>query len=963
MADAVLKSVLGSLASPAVAELKTFLCFRRQKEKLESMFTAIKATLEDAEEKQFSDRATKDWVGKLKDAAYELDDILDEFAYEQMRLEEEEEEREVKCCVSEMVLRSSLATFHPMNLYFRYNIVRRMKIVSERLDQIASEKNQLHLTSTIQEETRGVPGWRQTLSLVTEPKVYGREEDIKAIVEFLAGAASRPENLPVYPIKTFEKKRRGNNEYHEIAIKLDYVSVAETLGGMNKKKETTCKMADAVLKSVLGSLASPAVAELKTFLCFRRQKEKLESMFTAIKATLEDAEEKQFSDRATKDWVGKLKDAAYELDDILDEFAYEQMRLEEEEEEREVKCCVSEMVLRSSLATFHPMNLYFRYNIVRRMKIVSERLDQIASEKNQLHLTSTIQEETRGVPGWRQTLSLVTEPKVYGREEDIKAIVEFLADGRLDAEDVGDDVWNELYRRSLFQDIWTDEFGKVISFKIHDLVHDLAQFVAEEVCCITDQDGAPVLFERKRIQHLSDHRWGLHTGELHQLKSLKTYIKSTTTKELSSDVLKCHSLRALDVSLSKELSSSIGDLKHLRYLNLSCGDFKSLPESVCKLLNLQILKLDYCESLQKLPDSLVRLKALQQLSLEECGSLSRLPPYIGKLNSLRSLSMYFVGEEKGCLLAELGALKLKGDFKIKHLEKVKSVNDAKGSNMSSKQLNKLFLEWREFREGELEGNDEEVLEALQPCTDTLESLSLEGYDGVRFPQWMSSPLKNLAYLKLWMCRNCIKLPVLRKLPSLKKLEIIGANYVQYLEEECYDDGVAFMALEYLLLSWLPSLIRLSREDGENQFSCLSTLKIIRCPNFSMQGLHSLKKLEMNWCPQLNVWPCLQNLTCLEDLTISILPEVKGLQHMTKLKKLTLRDLYIKSLPDCFGDLPLLRELHIVGCLMLMRLPRSLSLSRLQELRITHCNLELKQRCRKETGEDWPIIAHIPRLYV
>jgi len=115
--------------------------------------------------------------------------------------------------------------------------------------------------------------------------------------------------------------------------------------------ETTCKMAEAVLKSVLGSLASPAVAELKPFLCFRREKEKLESMFTAIKATLEDAEEKQFSDRAIKDWVGKLKDAAYELDDILDEFAYEQMRLEEEESEK-VKCCISEMVLRSSLASF-----------------------------------------------------------------------------------------------------------------------------------------------------------------------------------------------------------------------------------------------------------------------------------------------------------------------------------------------------------------------------------------------------------------------------------------------------------------------------------------------------------------------------------------------------------------------------------------------------------------------------------
>jgi len=110
-------------------------------------------------------------VGKLKDAAYELDDILDECVYEQLRLEQEEEEGEVRCCVSEIVLCSSLSSFHPMNIYFRYKIAKRMKIISEILDRIASEKNHLGLTSRVQEETRGVPEWPQTFSLVTEPKV------------------------------------------------------------------------------------------------------------------------------------------------------------------------------------------------------------------------------------------------------------------------------------------------------------------------------------------------------------------------------------------------------------------------------------------------------------------------------------------------------------------------------------------------------------------------------------------------------------------------------------------------------------------------------------------------------------------------------------------------------------------------------------------------------------------------
>ena len=41
-------------------------------------------------------------------------------------------------------------------------------------------------------------------------------------------------------------------------------------------------------------------------------------------------------------------------------------------------------------------------------------------------------------------------------------------------------VWNELYWRSFFQDIETHTFGKITRFKMHDLIHDLAQFVVKE---------------------------------------------------------------------------------------------------------------------------------------------------------------------------------------------------------------------------------------------------------------------------------------------------------------------------------------------------------------------------------------------------------------------------------------------------------------------------------------------------
>ncbi|KAL9328097.1 hypothetical protein ACSQ67_003100 [Phaseolus vulgaris] len=1003
MAEAVLEGVLGSLTSLAGAELGSFLGFSGEKEKLESMFTAIKAALEDAEEKQFSDKATKDWVGKLKDAAYELDDILDECVYEQLRIEQEEEGG-VRCCVSEMVLSSSLSSFHPINIYFRYNIAKRMKIVSERLDRIASEKDQLRLTSTVQEETRGVPEWRQTFSLVTEPKVYGREKDIKKVVDFLAGAASRDENLPVYPIvgqgglgkTTLAKLIFNHKDLKDFELRI-WVCVSEDFGLERMLKAIIQAATNKEVCKDLGP--EPMQRILRNLLAGKRYLLVLDDVWDVTRQNWEknwqmlrtvlDCGEKGASVLVTTrfsnvaDIMGTIKHL-HRLSELSVDYCWELFKDqafgadEVEPEElvvigREiVKKCGGVPLAANAIGGF----LRFHRNKDKWLNIMKSNL--LTLSPNEKSIMPVLRLSYLNLPiELRQCFAYCA---IFPKDERIEKqyLIElwmangFISSyGRLDAEDVGDEVWKELYRRSFFQDIETDEFGKVKSFKMHDLVHDLAKFVAEEVGCITDDDDAPALFERKRIHHLSDYRWWLHSTPLHQVKSLRTYVDRRTTDELSSDVLKCYSLRLLHLSRWKELSSSIGDLKHLRYLNLSYGDFKTLPESICKLLYLKMLKLDYCFSLKKLPDSLVRLKALQELSLKNCRSLSRLPPYIGKLNSLRSLSMYLVGEERGFLLAELGPLKLKRDLDIKHLERVKSINDAKEANISSKQLNRLTLRWKGFRKGEVEGNDEKVLEALEPCRETLMSLIVEGYQGARFPEWMSSPsFRYLSFLVLWDCRNCVQLPVLGKLPSLKRLNIVWAEYVKYVHEESCDEDVTFMALEYLSLSMLPSLIKLSREDGKNLFPCLSTLEIDNCSNFLaeeawLQGLQSLKKLKMKMCPKLNVWAGLQCGTCLEDLTIERCEEVEGLQHMTSLKKLTLRNVpniefLLQELP--FGDLPWLRELGIVECYKLMRLPTSLSLSSLEKLSIIGCNHELEKRCEKENGEDWPIIAHIPHLY-
>ncbi|KHN46695.1 Putative disease resistance protein RGA4 [Glycine soja] len=101
MVEFVLETLLGNLNSLVQKELLLFLGFDQNLEKLSSLLTTIKATLEDAEEKQFSNRAIKDWLEKLKHAAHILDEIIDKCSYEGLGLEYQG----VKCGPSDKILK------------------------------------------------------------------------------------------------------------------------------------------------------------------------------------------------------------------------------------------------------------------------------------------------------------------------------------------------------------------------------------------------------------------------------------------------------------------------------------------------------------------------------------------------------------------------------------------------------------------------------------------------------------------------------------------------------------------------------------------------------------------------------------------------------------------------------------------------------------------------------------------
>ncbi|XP_021730450.1 putative disease resistance protein RGA4 [Chenopodium quinoa] len=198
-------------------------------------------------------------------------------------------------------------------------------------------------------------------------------------------------------------------------------------------------------------------------------------------------------------------------------------------------------------------------------------------------------------------------------------------------------------------DVVQDKYGNIISCKIHDLMHDIAQKVAEKEMCVMNTVYGKV---DTKARHLSTREFArysftkarirsyLHVGSGIIAKADKFSVDSLLTKSTR--------LRALDLKCSgiKSLPSTTSELLHLRYLDLSeNGDMEVLPKSITRLHNLETLKLSGCYRLKRLPKHTNKLIKLRALDIEGCYLLSCMPPGMGKLTCLHTLPEYVLSTE------------------------------------------------------------------------------------------------------------------------------------------------------------------------------------------------------------------------------------------------------------------------------------------------------------------------------
>ncbi|XP_030441031.2 putative disease resistance RPP13-like protein 1 [Syzygium oleosum] len=509
--------------------------------------------------------------------------------------------------------------------------------------------------------------------------------------------------------------------------------------------------------------------------------------------------------------------------------------------------------------------------------------------------------------------------KDYEIERD-ELIHWWIAEGLLELKEgknrwnIGLNYFNELASRSLFQK--SNSSGS--RFLMHDLVNDLAKLVAGatyfssgEFEFGSDQNGTSLARHASFIsgRHIVPKTFTIYHGmrELRSFISLgkqpRHYNRSFVSQKVLCDLLsRLEYLRVLSLShyYISEVPDCIGKLRHIRYLNLSYTDIETLPKSIVELYNLEALMLQGCQDLIELPEGMEKLVNLRFLDITDTLNLRAMPLYIGNLVGLEMLSKFVVGTKNGSRLKELKNLEnLQGELCISDLHMVREASDAKDASLRTKQgIRQLTMQWSEdfetFQDEELEA---EVLNFLCPPKN-LETLTLSYYGGLKFPSWLGRPSHiNIVHLYLQGCHRAKALPSLGQLFSLKELYIEGLNAICTVGPEFYGTKSHFPSLRTLEFRDMPLWEDWSHGFGIEVgvlFPRLERLVIRNCPMLMGRlpsQLSSLIKLVIKSCPRMDDSPSIISLPFLNELNFGGCNEgvLNSLVNMTFLTALVIVD--------------------------------------------------------------------------
>ncbi|XP_030949115.1 putative disease resistance protein RGA4 [Quercus lobata] len=820
------------------------------------MVSTIQAVILDAEKQSSHNHQIKDWLKKLKGVLHDAHDLLDDFSTQVLR-HKVMRKKKVRIFSSS----SNRIAFSP-------KMGRQIKAIRERLNAIAKDKEDFHFIQSFI-EPQVMSRDRETYSFVLEDEVVGRENDKEVIIEILFddNVVENISIIPIVGIGGLGKTTLAQLVYNDQSVNKNFelklwVCISEIFDVKRIVKEILEQLTDERLKEsfeVLQNQLREKLSGKKYLLVLDDMWNEDNTKWLLLKNLLMvGARGSRIVVTTRSIMVAGITGATswYALRglpvekawNLFVKVAFGEGQLPKNQafislgKEILEKCVGVPLAIRAIASLLHSKASENEWRSFKNYEL--SKITQ--GEEN--NILSTLKLSYDHLPSYLKQCFAYCRlfPKDYmihvGTLIDLWAAQGFikLSNPKQRVKDVGGEYFRLLLWRSFFQDVKKDYWGDIWC-KMHDLMHDLAISVAGTECTVlhsTEENIGenvhhisfnlldssmqfPIIkFKGKRIRTFLGHRRGCDFP----CNALVSNLKYSRTLDLSY-------LR------SRKMLSSIGRLKHLRYLDISENDhIKILPNSIVLLLNLQTLKLKNCIALRELPRDTKNLVNLRHLDISGCFTLTHMPYGLGNLTSLEILP-HFVVRDGGAKarasggLSELNKLSnLGGNLRIMYLGHGKDdMMECKAANMKEKQhLHQLELWWDPKLVGETECFDEMSLEGLQPHPN-LNVLKLSFYMGVTIPSWVSL-LTNLVDLNLWSNCRCHHLPPLHQLPCLNSIWLINMEALEYISEDNGwwkkddNDGPG-----HLLLPSFPRLSKLEIED---------------CPNLTFMPLFPYLKEEL-----------------------------------------------------------------------------------------------------------------------
>ncbi|KAJ4767205.1 Disease resistance protein [Rhynchospora pubera] len=986
--SAFMQVLFDKLSTAALDELDIFRTARRVHKELSSLtstLSSIRALIEDAEEKQLKDKVVRLWLLKLKDIAYEIDDLLDDYAARDPKSKTQKPNMSRR----HKALNNLMHYLHLSSGLFYSEVAVQIKKIRLKLNKLANERDSLGLQmfggiSRLEFTERPKTG-----SLVDKSSIFGREDDKENIIKLLLSRSGFITVLAIVGMGGLGKTTLAQLVYNDARIKEQFqvriwVCVSENFDVMKLTKEAIDSVSTANISTTTNLYNTTNINMLQEDLCnklkgkrfllvlddvWNEDSDKWESYYRALAVGQRGS---AIIVTARNESVGRMMRAkhSYKLKQLSDEDCWELFknyafvnvdassypRLEKIGKEivRKLKGLPLAAKTLGSL-------LYSKVEEEDWRSIAKSEIWELPSERNYI-LPALRLSYKHLPPHLKQCFAFCSIfHKDYVFEKD-RLVYIWIALGfikpqsRRRLEDIGISYFEELLSRSFFQ----THKGRYV---MHDAIHDLAHSVSADEC-LRLEESAKGLVTPERIRHASfscDNSKPTSFEKFFPFEKLRTLLllgghKSSTEAIPTELFIKLKYVRVLDLNRRdiSALPDAIGNLKQLRYLNLSGTRISNLPHTISKLRNLQTLRLKNCDALDGLPKGITRLVNLRHL--EASIRLVRKIAGIGSLTSLQELEEFLVSKEKGYSIKELGDMtELTGSLYIRDLENVNTMVEASAARLNDKEyLTALHLLWSEETRVILEEEciESQVLESLRP-NDHLKEITIKGFMGSKFPSWLNN-LSFIQTIHLFDCKYSKSLPPLGKLHLLKYLDIGGFDALVHIGKEFLGSGneAGFPSLTELILLDMSTLEDWVGDKNVENLPCLNELQLLQCPKLQHLPLlpPNLTRIRISesgftilprvYDSSLMLQPSLTSLQIHDCPNLMTLQQGLLDQNLGFLKELIITDCEeLVHVPvNGFLSFVSLKSLHIYNCPKLMPIGEgSLMPPFLEDLRITECN--------------------------